>query len=348
MKKENGKNVAQTLAIIAAVLVIAAISLFAMTAGNFGKRDVPPYPVDTSPTSGSEPSDIPSEVITTPTQETEPVPTTEAPASETEPAVTEPDSPDGQWGVSSEQTTEAPATEDTSESEAPATEPVPEEYADKDGEYTGVVYLTFDDGPSKLTSQVLDILKEHGVNATFFVISFSEGQDWKVDLMKRALDEGNKIGLHGSSHKYEEVYQSVDATVNCFYNENKLLYDALGVDIRLMRFPGGSSNTVSKNYCENVMTDSAKILTENGYNYFDWNVSSSDAGSAHDSSEDIFQNVIKGVRPSRTNVVLMHDGSGHDATIEALPRIIEWLADAGYKFEVITDSTPKIRHNISN
>ena len=226
------------------------------------------------------------------------------------------------------------------------TEQEPEDVEEK--EYIGEVYLTFDDGPSALTEGYLDVLKEYGVNATFFVLGFSDDNEWKIDVLKRAVDEGNQIGLHGYSHDYAQIYKSVDAATNNFFSENQLLHDVLGIDAKIIRFPGGVGNTISKHYCENVMTDSAKILTDNGYIYFDWNVSSSDAGDALHSSEDIFKNVIEGVHPSWTNIVLMHDGGGHEATLEALPQIIEWLLNEGYELKVITDETPVVRHPINN
>lgn len=309
---------------IAVILIGVAFCLYVMTVGVPDKKPIPNYiggdvtttapPETAPPATSTEP-----EITTAPEVSTEPATTTAPP--ETTPPETTP-----------EETTPVTTTAD----------PVDEK------KHEGVVYLTFDDGPSKLTSECLDILKEYGVNATFFVIGFTDSDSWKFDIMQRALDEGNVIALHGHSHEYADIYKSLEAATGNFYTENQQIKDALGIDTKIIRFPGGSSNTVSRNYCKNVMTDAAKELTDNGYNYFDWNVSSGDAGSAVKSSEDIYQNVINGVSRSRVNVVLMHDGNGHQATIDALPRILEWLIDNGYEFGVITDDTPNVRHKINN
>lgn len=306
---------------LAIVIILAGVvfCLFAMTSGNPGKEPIPDRVGDVTTTGVTE--------------GTQPEITTTTPEAVTEPATT---------------TTEPESTEPVTTPEPEETTPVTTEPEDDDGDYIGVVYLTFDDGPSRLTPKYLDVLKEYGVNATFFVQGVQEDDEWKFDVMKRALDEGNRIALHGFSHDYATIYQSVDSATNNFYKENQQLFDALGVDIKIIRFPGGSSNTVSRNYCKNVMTDTAKILTDDGYNYFDWNISSGDAGNAVNSSADIYSNVINGVSPSKTNVVLMHDSGHHQATLDALPDIIEWLINAGYKLKVITDETPSVRHAIAN
>lgn len=216
-------------------------------------------------------------------------------------------------------------------------------------EPNGTVYLTFDDGPSAITDDVLDVLQANDVCATFFVVGFStETESWKVDLMQRAINEGHTIALHGNSHEYSNIYSSVENAVNNFVAENQLINDVLGIDVKIIRFPGGVSNTVSKKYCDGVMTDASKALLDAGYSYFDWNVDSDDAGQAVNSSERICENVINGVKPGRNNVVLMHDSGHHSATLEALPEIIEKLKDEGYEFKAISDDTPAVRHGINN
>lgn len=284
----------------------------------------------TAPEESSKPSG-PSETTSIP-DETEPEISTSGPEESTP---SEPSTPPEE----SKPETSKPEPEESTPPEEPVTPP-----EKPNGDYTGIVYLTFDDGPSRLTPQVLDILKEYGAKATFFVV----GSKGNYDLMRRALEEGHQIAMHGNSHEYADIYKSVEAATENFFAENRKLKEELGIDVKIIRFPGGSSNTVSKKYCKNVMTDAARILTENGYNYFDWDVSSGDAGKDSKSSNDIYKNVINGVKPSKTNVVLMHDGNGHEATVEALPRILETLIAAGYRFEPITDSTPHVRHTIAN
>lgn len=210
---------------------------------------------------------------------------------------------------------------------------------------TGVIYLTFDDGPSStITPKILDVLKEKGVNATFFIINYNEDTEY---LVKRAVDEGNAIGIHGYSHDYSKIYTSVDA---CYENIIKLqqkIYNSTGITTKILRFPGGSSNTVSRKYCQGVMTGiSQKVLTE-GFKYYDWNVLSGDAGDVT-TKEAVYNNVTKGIKPGRNNIVLMHDFSGNNKTLEALPQIIDYGLSNGYKFEVITTDTEMVTQKIQN
>ena len=324
----NHKNTIRIVLAVSFIAVISALCLLALFTIGFNKKPIPQNLGEVTSAVTSNDTDSPDHISVPEETEAE---TTTPPEDTTEPVTS----------------TEPEKTEPVTTTE-PEPEPEPEPEVVNENEYIGAVYLTFDDGPSSLTPKYLDVLKEYGVNATFFVVGVADGEEWKFDTMKRALEEGNRIALHGYSHDYAQIYKSVDTATNNFYKENQQLLDALGVDIRTIRFPGGSSNTVSKNYCKNVMTDSAKILTDGGYNYFDWNVSSSDAGRALNSSEDIYNNVIDGVSPSRTNVVLMHDSGGHQATLDALPQIIEWLLNEGYELKVITDETPSVRHPINN
>lgn len=212
--------------------------------------------------------------------------------------------------------------------------------------YAGTVYLTFDDGPSlKNTPAILDILKENNVTATFFVIGYDES---KADIIKRMVNEGHTIGLHGMSHTYSEIYSSVDATMNNFYELDKLIRDTTnGYSSKIIRFPGGSSNTISKNYCEGIMTEATKRAIEEGYKYFDWNVDSLDAGGAK-TAEDIYQNVIGGIKPNRNNVVLMHDAGAKENTVLALERIVDYCLENDFQVIAIDSVTPEVHHSVSN
>ena len=210
---------------------------------------------------------------------------------------------------------------------------------------TGVIYLTFDDGPSaNATPKILDTLKEKGVHATFFIINYSEANE---HLVKREIEEGHAIGIHGYSHDYSVLYKSVDA---CYQNITKLqdkIYQTTGKKVMITRFPGGSSNTVSRKYCRGVMTQiSQKILSE-GFKYFDWNVASGDSGDVK-TADAVYRNVVNGIKPGRNNIVLMHDFSGNNKTVEALPKIIDYGLQNGYRFEVITTDTEMITQKIQN
>lgn len=228
--------------------------------------------------------------------------------------------------------------EDSSKNVATATRTV---YIDSK---IGDVYLTFDDGPSSVTESVLKTLKQKGVNATFFIVGYSTENEY---LVKQEYEDGNTIGLHGLTHEYSKIYTSPETVLQNFDSLKEILRNTLGTDTCFIRFPGGSSNTISKKYCKGVMTKATQLALEKGYVYFDWNVDSEDAGGAK-TSEEIYQNVINGIKPGRTNVVLMHDSSGHKVTAEALPSIIDWCLKNGYEIKSITDTTPAITHQTIN
>lgn len=210
----------------------------------------------------------------------------------------------------------------------------------------GTIYLTFDDGPSEnVTPQILKILKENNVNATFFVVEFNDNLK---DLIKEELKDGNTVGLHGASHNYAEIYVDIDTLMNNFYEVEKEVSDiAGGYHSKLIRFPGGSSNTVSKKYCEGIMTEASQRVLSEGYQYFDWNVDSGDAGTSK-TSEDVYNSVISGLIEGQDNIILMHDFGGAQKTADALQSIIDYCKEKGYTFKAITQSTTPIHHAISN
>ena len=209
----------------------------------------------------------------------------------------------------------------------------------------GVIYLTFDDGPTTSTTpQLLDILSAKGVKATFFILNYnSDGEK----LVKREYAEGHTIGIHGYSHKYEEIYQSVDTYMNNITKLQDKIKNSTGYNATVTRFPGGTSNTISKKYSPGIMTKLCKELVARGYTYFDWNIDSGDAGGAK-SSTDVYNNVTKGLSKSRANVVLMHDFSGNTKTLNALSSIIDYGYANGYTFKAITKDTPMVTHKPNN
>ena len=210
---------------------------------------------------------------------------------------------------------------------------------------TGVIFLTFDDGPtSDSTPQILDILKKRDIKATFFILHYDEHRE---PLIKREKEEGHTIALHGYSHTYSEVYPSADACLENFRKIKEQVYQTTGTESKIIRFPGGSSNVISKKYCEGVMTELTKRVIDEGYRYFDWNVDSDDAGHAK-TSEKVYQNVTTGIKPGRNNVVLMHDFAGNHKTIDALDSIISWGLEQGYVFRRITEETPMVKHGVNN
>ena len=206
----------------------------------------------------------------------------------------------------------------------------------------GVIYLTFDDGPhSSNTRKILDILKKYDVKATFFVVP----KDGLGYLIKEEYDSGHSIGIHSVTHTYSSVYASDEAFKGDVTRCNSIIKDITGEYTHLYRFPGGSSNTVSMSYSRGIITRMSNWLHDNGYHYFDWNISSGDAG-ATTSSDGVYNNVISRLSKDRYNVVLMHDT--HEYTANAIERIILYGIENGYTFAPITMNTKESHHGIAN
>ena len=201
------------------------------------------------------------------------------------------------------------------------------------------VYLTFDDGPSSNTDQILDILKDYDVKATFFVVGKTDERS--VKAYQRIVEEGHTLAMHSYSHRYDEIYESKEAFARDLNSLQEYLYETTGVWPRIYRFPGGSSNTVSKVDMQELI----EYLTDIGITYFDWNVASGDAVSRTLPAETIVNNCLSGVEKQKESVILMHDASNKGTTIEALPRIIEAIQEQGdAELLPITDETVPVQH----
>lgn len=198
---------------------------------------------------------------------------------------------------------------------------------------TRVIYLTFDDGPSSYTNELLDVLKKYNVKATFFVTC--KGDD---SIIKREYNEGHTVALHTCSHDYKQIYASYDAYFKDLNNVKARVKKITGYDANIIRFPGGTSNSVSPNIS---MKSLAKQVVNKGYYYFDWNISSGDAGGAT-TSDAVYNNVTTMLK-SGTSVVLQHDTKKF--SIQAVERIIQYGLANGYTFERLTTTSPKIRHS---
>lgn len=207
----------------------------------------------------------------------------------------------------------------------------------------GIIYLTFDDGPSSNTKDILDILKSNDIKATFFVVNYSSLYD---DMIKRIVNEGHTIALHSYTHQYKLIYSSSDAYFDDLYKLQNRVYDTTGIKSNIIRFPGGSSNTVSS-FNKGIMTKLVNEVKEKGFKYFDWNVDSRDAGGAK-TKEDVYKNVMSGLVSNRNNVVLMHDLGGNKKTVDALDDIIKSSKSKGYTFSKINEDTPMVIHRVNN
>lgn len=220
---------------------------------------------------------------------------------------------------------------------AEASEPVAEESFGQ--EEIHKVYLTFDDGPSIYTNDILDILDSYNVKATFFVVG-KEGTNAE-EALQRIVDEGHTLGMHSYSHKYKELYESMDSFTQDFARIRDSIYQATGVESVCYRFPGGSSNTIS----EIDMHDFIDYLDSQGVEYYDWNVSSGDGGSMKLSTDTLLENCTKDIDTRDTSIILLHDSAEKPTTVEALPDIIEnILARPDTVILPITENTRPIHH----
>lgn len=205
---------------------------------------------------------------------------------------------------------------------------------------TKYAYLTFDDGPSNNTIKILDFLKANKLRATFFVI-WKDGAD---DIYKRIVDEGHTLAVHSDTHDYSSIYQTVDTFMNDINTLRDKLEKVTGVRPTIMRFPGGSNNTVSHRYGGNDIMDRIIPTVNNaGYVYFDWNVDSLDASKGLQDKNVIINSVLNGSEGKHEAVILMHDAAAKTTSAEALPSIVEGLRKKGFVFERITNETPVVQ-----
>lgn len=203
------------------------------------------------------------------------------------------------------------------------------------------IYLTFDDGPrAGTTNKILDVLKSRNVKATFFVTN--NGPD---ELIKRIVSEGHSIGIHTATHNYAYIYASIDNYFDDLEIVRNRINTLTGVNTNLIRFPGGSSNTISKKYKEGIMSELVKETVSRGYQYYDWNIDSNDSYSSKD-KEKIYNNVINNLHHERANIILMHDVK--IATSEVIDKIIDYGLSNGYNFEPLTSSTMLVKQKVNN
>lgn len=202
-----------------------------------------------------------------------------------------------------------------------------------------VIYLTFDDGPGKYTRELLDVLKKYDVKATFFVVNTRY-----IDLVKDIVAEGHTIALHTYCHNYKKIYASEDSYFDDLYQMQEIIESKTGIKTMLLRFPGGSSNKVSK-FNPGIMTRLTQAVVEDGFRYFDWNVDSNDAGGSK-TAEEVFENVINGVQQRRVSIVLQHDTKGY--SVDAVEDIILWGLEHGYKFLPLGSDSPTAQHEVNN
>lgn len=204
-----------------------------------------------------------------------------------------------------------------------------------------VVYLTFDDGPGPYTKRLLDILDKYNVKATFFVTGQKLGYK---DMIGETYRRGHTIALHTYSHEYS-IYRSEETYFADLKKIEDICVAQTGVKPNIVRFPGGTSNTISRNYCKKIMTTLSKSLGYRGYFYCDWNVSSGDTGGAK-TKDEVANNVINGIKRNNVSIVLQHDIVSF--SVDAVEKIIVWGLANGYTFLPMNESTPMYHHKPNN
>lgn len=194
-------------------------------------------------------------------------------------------------------------------------------------------YLTFDDGPSGLTPQVLSILRRENIRATFFVTG--AGLEQHRELIREMAAEGHALGNHSFSHDYR-LYRNEDGFMEDVHKLDRALQELTGSAPEVLRFPGGSNTRLGRTKGSPwLMPRLVRRVREEGYQYFDWNVSSTDAAQAVQPKEEIVGAVLSAAANKTTAIVLMHDAPGKTTTVEALPEVIRGLRKLGFRFEVL-------------
>ncbi|MDP3487162.1 MAG: polysaccharide deacetylase family protein, partial [Bacillota bacterium] len=201
-----------------------------------------------------------------------------------------------------------------------------------------IAYLTFDDGPLAATAQILNVLKEHDVKATFFVNG--RDSDYALHMYKRMVAEGHAVGNHTYSHEYDKVYSSVSGFIAEVEQLQMLVYETTGIAPEILRFPAGSDNRVSFRYSgRDLMPTLTRVVRAMGMQYFDWNVTSGSANAAA-TAESVYTSVIDGCQGKSVVNILFHESR---VVALALPSIIEELKLQGYSFAALTTTSPAMQ-----
>lgn len=192
-----------------------------------------------------------------------------------------------------------------------------------------VAYLTFDDGPSQVTKEVLKVLEEKKVNATFFLIGNQINEE-TIPILKQSIEDGNCIGIHTFCHECKTIYCSAEAYLNDFNQAYETIKDTVGVETKIFRFPWGSANRFLGPIEEEVI----QKLEGEGFTYFDWNVSAEDSVGSP-TSYSIMSNIRKDYKKHNKAVILMHDSASNKLSAKMLPQVIDELQKAGYTFDTL-------------
>lgn len=195
-----------------------------------------------------------------------------------------------------------------------------------------ICYLTFDDGPSNNSEAILDILETYNAKATFFLIG-SEIREENREIIERIVEDGHGIGLHSNVHDFNKLYTGVDVCVQDFEAEYDLLKEEYGIDTKIFRFPGGSACS----YMNGQRQDYINAMREKGFIGFDWHVSGEDS-YGNPTTWSIHKNIFDNLEDYKSPIILLHDINIADATVGALPGILEQIIKEGYSFETLIDA----------
>jgi peptidoglycan-N-acetylglucosamine deacetylase len=207
-----------------------------------------------------------------------------------------------------------------------------------------IAYLTFDDGPSLNTMEILNILDRYHVKATFFVKGNEE--PYAKRCYQEMISRGHSIALHSYTHDYSIVYRSTESFFQDLNRLETMLQEEYGIKSRIVRLPGGSNNRLRHQASTKpIINGILQRLKEKGYIYFDWSIDSTDGFSPSISEQQIISAVQKGTKNQKHVNILLHDINSMKNTVKALPDIIEFLKKEGYTFDTIDETTPKMQFN---
>lgn len=205
-----------------------------------------------------------------------------------------------------------------------------------------IVYLTFDDGPGEYTEQLLKTLDRYGVQVTFFVTGSAPTYE---DMIKKEDAAGHSIGIHTLTHDFAKIYSSDKAFWKDIDQMQAIIQKQTGHTTNIMRFAGGTSNSISANYTPGIMTLLTKQARQRGFQYFDWNISSGDGGSSGDMNM-VVTNILSELPNQDPCVVLCHDTKEY--TVKAMEYIIPWLLDHGYQIRPLQFDSEPVQHGVQN
>lgn len=198
------------------------------------------------------------------------------------------------------------------------------------------IYLTFENGPSSTTKDILNYLKEKGQKATFFITG--ENIDGNEEILKRIVNEGHTIGACGYSTDYKSIYESVETFLADFNKVYNAIYKACGVYPAVYRFPLGSINE----YNGGIYRETIAEMTRRGFVYFDWNINTQDNRKNKNDWEAIVQEVSGKIKKVSQVVVLMHDGEENNKTARAVKYMLNYFAKNGYYFGALKPTTQSV------